>query len=319
MVKNEMKKDKVLTAQYLQDSMMNVIKVLGEPGREYKDRVFRMLLKDPKVALEVYNAMNDTAYDDPDQLMITTLENAVYMGMKNDVSFVIASQLVLYEHQSSLNPNLPLRDLFYVTCIYSAMVRNENIYGKTLISLPEPKFVVFYNGTDKAEDVSELRLSDAYERKSGEPDLELKITMLNINEGHNQELAKKSPTLHQYMIFVDTVRKYQAAMEFADALEQAVNECIRNGILAEFLMKNKAEVLRMSLFEYDQEKHLQQEREEAEARGEAHGIELGRMEQARAMAEELFKLGIPMETIAQAAKVDVEIVQSWLEGFEIRP
>ncbi len=267
-----------ISTEYLQETMMHVIKVLGEPGREYKDRVFRMLLKKPEVALEVYNAMNDTVYENPDELTITTLENAVYMGMKNDVSFVIASQLVLYEHQSTVNKNMPLRNLIYVTCIYSALTRNENLYGRKRIPLPEPKFVVFYNGREKIPDRTECRLSDAYERISGEPDLDLKITILNINEGHNKELAEKSPTLHEYMLFVDMVRKYQDEMEFGQALELAVDECIHNGILRDFLKQNRAEVLRMSIFEYDQEEHIRQEREESWEEGREEGMEQGREE-----------------------------------------
>ena len=172
-----------------------------------------------------------------------------------------------------------------------------------------------YNGTDEVPDVSELRLSDAYERGNAEPDLELKITMLNINEGHNQELARKSPTLHQYMIFVDTVRRYEATMNFADALNAAVDECISNGILVDFLTKNKAEVLKMCIFEYDQERHLRQEREEAEAIGEARGEKRGRELQAQDMAREFYQKGVPMETIAEVAKVSVEVVQEWLKDI----
>ena len=270
-VKQNEQKMEGFSTEYLQDTMMHLVKVLGEPAREYKDRVFRMLLKNRNIALEVYNAMNDTAYDNPDDLTITTLENAIYMGMKNDVSFVIASQLVLYEHQSTVNKNMPLRNLIYVTCIYSALTRNENLYGRKMISLPEPKFVVFYNGTEKIPDVVEQRLSEAYMKHSGEPDLDLKITILNINEGHNMKLAAKSPTLHQYMIFVDAVRKYQEQMKFELAIEKAVDECIQNGILADFLKRNRSEVLRMSIFEYDQETHIKQEREESLAIGEERG------------------------------------------------
>ena len=163
-----------------------------------------------------------------------------------------------------------------------------------MIELPEPKFVVFYNGTENLPDVSEQRLSDAYQIHTSEPDLELKITVLNINEGHNQELAAKSPTLHQYMIFVDTIRKYQEYMDFDAAMELAVNECIKNGILADFLKRNKAEVLRMSIFEYDQEEHLRMEREEA-------------------------NMGLSLENIAEAVKVSVDTVAQWLniEGISV--
>ena len=118
------------STELMEQSAQHLIRILGEPDRMYKDHVFRMLLKDRHIALEVYNAMNGTNYTDPEELIITTLENAVYMGMKNDISFIIDSQLVLYEHQSSVNPNMPLRDLFYVACVYSALIMNENLYGE---------------------------------------------------------------------------------------------------------------------------------------------------------------------------------------------
>ncbi len=191
------------------------------------------------------------------------------------------------------------------------LVKDDNLYGRKMIELPEPKFVVFYNGTENLPDVSEQRLSDAYQIHTGEPDLELKITVLNINEGHNQELAAKSPTLHQYMIFVDTIRKYQEYMDFDSAMELAVNECIKNGILADFLKRNKAEVLRMSIFEYDQEEHLRMEREESEAIGEE--------KKARAMSIRLNKMGLSFENIAQAAEVSIDVVKQWLsaEGISV--
>lgn len=120
-----------ISTKLLEQSAKQLVRILGEPDRTYKDQVFRMLLKDRAIALEVYNAMNDTVYDNPNELTITTLENAVYLGMKNDVSFIIGSQLVLYEHQSTINPNMPLRNLFYVACVYSALTMNANICGGT--------------------------------------------------------------------------------------------------------------------------------------------------------------------------------------------
>ena len=233
------------------------------------------------------------------------------------------------EHQSTWNPNLPLRDLFYVTGMLASLTRKANLYGRTLIQIPEPKFVVFYNGQEEKPDVTELRLSHAYEVQSGEPMLELVVRVLNINKGHNEELAKKSPTLYQYMQFVDLVREKQKTMAFPEAMEAAITECIRRGILREFLIKNRSEVLRMTIFEYDQEKHLQQEREEAEERGEERGIKIGeergikigeergeirgREIQARSMSLELYRNGVSLETIAQAAQVSVEIVQQWIK------
>ena len=114
---------------------------------------------------------------------------------------------------------------------------------------------------------SVLRLSDAYESKSEELDLELRIRFININPGYNEEMVEKSPTLYQYVKFVDIVRKYQKEMPFPEAVEKAIDECIKKGILAEFLRKNRAEVLRVSIFEYDEEEHMRQEREESRQEG----------------------------------------------------
>ena len=266
------KTDNRRISQNMEKAFKKMAQVFGYPNREYKDRVFRMLLKEPKVALEVYNAMNGTSYDNPDELIITTLENAVYLGMKNDVSFILGTQLVLYEHQSTPNPNMPLRNLAYVACVYMAYVFGDNLYGRKLIKIPEPRFVVFYNGTDKIPEQSVLRLSDAYESKSEELDLELRIRFININPGYNEEMVEKSPTLYQYVKFVDAVRKYQQQIPFPEAVEKAIDECIKKGILAEFLRKNRAEVLRVSIFEYDEEKHMRMEREESRENGIAIGI-----------------------------------------------
>ena len=246
-------------------SIQQLVHILGSTDRTYKDRVFRMLVKDRAVALEIYNAMNDTNYRDPTQLQITTLENAIYMGMKNDVSFIIDSRLAFYEHQSTDNPNMPLRNLFYVACVYASLVDGKNIYGSRLISLPNPKFVVFYNGKKDLPERSILGLSDAYEGSSEheETALELQVEVLNINRGKNQALMEKSPTLYQYSFFVDTVRKYESALPFEQAMERAIDECIGRGILSDFLQHNKAEVLRVCLFEYDQEKHIRQEKDES--------------------------------------------------------
>ena len=182
---------------------------------------------------------------------------------------------MLYEHQSTINPNMPLRDLFYVACVYSALVIDKNLYGKKQITLPEPRFVVFYNGTEKVPERYKMRLSDAYEHKSDDIALELTIELININYGHNQSLLEKCPTLQQYAIYIDTVRKYQASEPFAVAVEHAIDECIAKNVLADFLRKNRAEVLRMSLFYYDEEKHIQQERDESYQEGIETGIEKG--------------------------------------------
>lgn len=257
------------------DKIVTHHKAIGMPMRAYKDRIFRMIFQEKKELLELYNAMNGTDYTNEEDLIVTTLENALYIGMKNDISFMLYDQLTLYEHQSTKNPNIPLRDLFYVANVYSNLTKDDNLYSSTLVKIPEPRFVVFYNGTEKMEERRELRLSDLYVTKSVEPDLELKVTELNINQGYNEELMERSRTLKEYMIFVEKVRRYSQTMLFAEAVESAVDECIKEGILEEFLRKNRSEVISVSIFEYNEERHLQQERDEAWMKGREEGREIG--------------------------------------------
>ena len=224
------------------------------PERNYKDTVWRMLCKERERLLALYNAVNQTNYTDVDQLTIVTLENAIYLGYKNDLAFLIGDSLNLYEHQSTYNPNMPIRMLFYVTSEYELLMRKRSLYSSTLQKIPTPKFIVFYNGQDKQMEKEELFLSDAYLVPTDAPDLELKVTMYNINIGHNQELLEHCRTLNEYAIYVSKVREYTAQMPTEEAVERAVDECIRAGILADFLIKNRAEVVRMSIFEYDKQR-----------------------------------------------------------------
>ena len=237
--------------------------------RNYKARVFELLFSDPANALQLYNCINGTSYTDPGMLEINTLVNAIYLGMRNDVSFVIDSMMSLYEHQSTFNPNLPLRFLFYITDEYAQMTRNDNMYGEKLIRIPAPQFVIFYNGTDKHPDVQELRLSDLYYNHTPEVGLELKATMLNINKGHNKELMEKCQVLKDYAEFTALVRQYLKILPRDQAVKRAVDECISKGILGDFLLKNKEEVYHMCIYEYDEEKHMRQEREYYLEKGKA--------------------------------------------------
>ena len=276
-------------------------------NRNYKDTIFRWLFSDKNNLLSLYNAIAGAHYQNPEALNIVTLENAVYMGMKNDLAFVLETGLYLYEHQSTYNPNIPLRDLFYIASEYQSLINQRTLYSSTLQTIPTPKFLVFYNGTDEnIPDRLELRLSDAYESKSEELDLELRIRFININPGYNEEMVEKSPTLYQYVKFVDTVRKYQKEIPFPEAVEKAIDECIKNGILAEFLRKNRAEVLRVSIFEYDEEEHMRQEREESRQEG---------IEQVNDLYDKLHDLNRE-EDIWKAIK-DVEHRKKLLEEFHL--
>lgn len=232
-------------------------------NRTFKSRIFAMLYRDKKELLDLYNAITGKHYKNPEELEINTLENAIYMSMQNDVSFLIDSRLSLYEHQSTYNPNLPLRFLFYVSDIYSALTKEAHLYGTKIISIPTPNFLIFYNGEEEMPDRQILKLSNAYTHLDGTPKLELEAIMLNINPGHNQELLSMCKSLHDYSEYTARVRRYSKEMEIEDAVERAICECIEEGILSEFLSQNRMEAKSMSIYEYDAEKHIRQEREDA--------------------------------------------------------
>ena len=291
-------------------------------NRNYKDTIFRWLFSDKNNLLSLYNAIAGAHYQNPEALNIVTLENAVYMGMKNDLAFVLETGLYLYEHQSTYNPNIPLRDLFYIASEYQSLINQRTLYSSTLRPIPPPKFLVFYNGTDEnIPDRLELRLSDAYENYSENPDLELKVTMLNINSDHNFELLKNCHVLWEYSQYVTRVRKYATMMSLNDAVNLAITECIQEGILAEFLSHNRAEVLKVSIFEYDKEKEekliRKAEFDYGKAMGLADGVislleEKGRLSEDQINSirretrpekqTEWFKLAIKVDTIDEFFK-----------------
>ena len=279
-------------------------------NRKYKDTVFRMLFSDKKNLLSLYNAINRTEYDDPEKLQIVTLENAIYMGMKNDLAFIIDMNLFLYEHQSTSNPNIPLRDLFYISAEYQKLVDRKSLYSSSLQKIPAPYFIVFYNGTEKQEEYWENSLSDAYENLNGEPRLELKVITLNINEGHNKELLEQCQTLREYAQYVTKVRKYAKEMNLDEAVERTVNECIQEGILKDFLRANRNEVIAMSIFEYDKEEEEKKLRKAEYEAGIQVGRQEGRQETKKEIALQMLKAGVPGEEIVRFTGYTVEQLQN---------
>ena len=246
-------------------------------NREYKSSIFAMLFQDKAKLLELYNAISSTEFTDPDLLKIVTLENAIYMGLKNDLSFLVLEiRLYLYEHQSTPNPNMPLRDLLYVADEFSDLTKDMNLYGSRKIRIPAPHFFIFYNGEEERPDRDVLKLSDLYYEKEEDPSLELKAIALNINKGHNPELMETCQTLREYAEYTDRVRQYAKEMPLEEAVERAITECIREGILEDFLKKNRAEAMKVSIYEYDAQKHIEMEREDSYQAGRNDGYQAGR-------------------------------------------
>ena len=200
------------------------------PDIKYKDTVFRKLFSDPARLLELYNAMNKSNYTDSSELEINTLDNAVYLGMKNDVSFIFHNELWLYEHQSTVNPNMPLRDLIYAADILASKFYDKSVYSSVHIKIPSPKFIVFYNGSRNVPEQYMYRLSDAYYQNNNgeapfcEPFLELKVLVININECYNEDIKRSCKTLSDYQTYVSLVRAYSATMPIEKAVSTAIEE-----------------------------------------------------------------------------------------------
>ena len=252
--------------------------ILPAANKKYKDTIFRMLFSDKKNLLSLYNALNGKNYSNCDQLEIVTLENAIYMSMKNDLAFILDLALFLWEHQSTYNPNIPLRDLMYIAKEYEKYIKEKGIslYSNRQQKIPAPQFIVFYNGNRNIGERMEHRLSDAYETSNGEPALELKVLVININEGYNQKLMESCQILKEYAQYVSKVRTYKKTLKLNEAVEKAVEECIQEGILREFFLKHRAEVVAMSIFEYDREWEEEILRKEEFEAGKELGEQLGK-------------------------------------------
>lgn len=267
-------------------------------NRKFKDTLFRKVFNNKKDLLSLYNALNNTSHTDESLITINTIEDAMYIGYKNDISFIINSELNLYEHQSSVNPNMPVRGLIYFAELYKGYIEQNNllIYNERLVKLPFPRYVVFYNGTEGEPEEQELRLLDSFvqvpegEARTGivveeanKPSVEVTVQLLNINYGCNKQLMEYSKFIALVRVKSDMLtEKYKKEMKsvnkkeiFAEAVALAIDEAIRDNVLKDILSKNMAEVTDMLLTEFDEKAYIEgvkkQSYEEGEARGEIKG------------------------------------------------
>ena len=277
---------------------------------QVRDSLFRFIYsgKDERSRrwlLSLYNALNGTNHKDTRELTITTIENIIYLTMKNDLSFLIDSQMHLYEHQSTVNPNMPLRGLMYFAQLYQMNItkRDEDIYGHTLVKIPSPKFVVFYNGNSEQNDVIKYHLSDAFEIPDNNKEFEWTATVININKNHNSELQKSCKSLYDYSRFVDKIKQNLKSMTLKDAIIEAVDFAIKNNFLEGLVEEQKMEILNTCLTEFNQEDY--DRRRKRETRTE--------------IAKNMLKKAIPIETIAECVELPVEKIKELaIEGYGMR-
>ena len=344
--------------------------------KDYKDRLFRYIFgneKFKKWTLSLYNAVNRTNYTDPDALVFNTIGDVIYMRMKNDVSFIISFRMNIWEHQSSFNPNMPMRIFIYAGRLYEKYIATSDYYqySSRLQPVPLPVCICFYNGTADQPEKQVLRLSDAYALSAssvspaspsspsspaspaspassasqaspaspasptsqadfvtnvdgagdtaggagagaddaggaagaGETecgDIEVRVTMLNINKGKNKAIMDACEPLKEYAWFVDAVRVNQKSMELDPAVDTALDAMPDEFVIRSFLIENRAEVKNMILTEYNENKILAQERQE----GRQEGIQEGQMNAFTAVAERLIDNGTDGPTISIATGFD---------------
>ena len=243
---------------------------------KYKDNVFCMLYREKENLLDLYNALRGSNYTNVDDLQVTTLNGGSYMKYKNDASFVLNMSLYMFEQQSSKNDNMPLRFLHYLSDVYREMFSNDVLHRRSMIKIPIPHFVTFYNGLEKwIEEEEEIKLSDMYEIPVDNPQLELKVQVININK--DVDILSKCETLRGYMTFVNKTR-YKTQVERKDvkqAVLEAIDECTEENILVDFFEKHREEVVEVSIYDYDEEKVRKALADEAREEGVAEGIEKG--------------------------------------------
>lgn len=290
-------------------------------NREYKSDVFSMLLEDPKNALEVFNGVNGTDYDDPNELVIHRLDKGISLSIRNDASFILDMNLSLYEHQSTYSPNIPLRNLIYLVNLLQKLINKRDLYGSRLIKIPTPRFAVFYNGTENRPEVEELRLSTAFEHTMDSPEIELHCKVYNINKGNNVELLRRCPVLRDYMYFVDKVRFYIGQLgdlpeELEEAIELAIDDCINNHVLEDFMKSRRSEVVKVTQLDYTHERRMKLVQQEEYEHGLQQGLQQGIQNGLDVAFHVIAKLNsgvTPEELIAQGT--DEHIVRQAMQSL----
>ena len=291
---------------------------MSTANRKYKDSVFVDLFSEDEKAkenfLSLYNALHGTKLTDIEQLKNIRLDQVLYMTFYNDVSYLVDNKIiVLAEHQSTINPNMPLRCLEYISRLYETLFESREKYSRKLLNIPTPEFYVFYNGEEPYPSDKTLKLSDAFIEKITETNLELTVKIININQRNHHPILKNCKMMQEYSIFVETVRKWKE-MDPQNGFQKAVEECISNNILCEYLKRKTKEVLNMLLAEYDYETDIAvqraEEREIAFSEGIQQGFADGSYQKALETAKLMKGMNYPISDICTISGLSVEEIEA---------
>lgn len=282
-------------------------------NREYKDRLFKIIFgreENKRFTLDLYNAINNSHYTNVDDLKIVTLEDALYVNMKNDVSFIFSDKLSLYEQQSTINPNMPLRMLLYSSeQLNEYIVENKlDLHSSKLQRIPTPKFIVFYNGMDNFPERQVLYLSDSF-KNGNKGDLEAKVMVYNINGRNNVELKKKCPALFEYSDIVDYIQKGQKeGRDLFECIEEVLTNLPDEYVLKDLLLSNRGEVMNVLFKEYTEEDYKKTGFNDGYSDGFDDGVNQGVLKAKREDAKNLLSLNVNEDVIKKAMNVTQDTI-----------
>ena len=284
-------------------------------NRNFKSSVFSLMMQDKVKALNVYNVLGNSHFDNPEDVEIITTDGGISLSVRNDASFIIGTDMNFYEHQSTYNPNMPMRSLIYCTDAIDRRIKekNENLYGHKQIKIPTPRFVVFYNGREKRPAVERMYLSSAYMGEKKNPDLELACTVYNLNAPENKELLEKSEVLYGYTFFVNRVNaNKENGMELEQAIDEAIDTCTRENILKDFFGTYKNEVRRIMALDFTFERQIELTRMEYYQDGEKDG----QLQNMISLTVRKLRKGKSVEQIADELEADMETIAPICQAAE---
>ncbi|UTC66440.1 hypothetical protein E4O04_13660 [Treponema sp. OMZ 799] len=287
---------------------------MSKHKRSYKDSVFVDLFAEDEKAkenfLSLYNALHGTSLTATEDLKNIRLDQVLYMAFYNDVSYLVDNKIiVLAEHQSTINPNMPLRCLEYIGRLYETLFESKEKYSRKLLNIPTPEFYVFYNGEETYPSDKTLKLSDAFIEKSSLPSLELTVKVININQQNRHPLLENCKTMYEYTVFVETVRRWKKE-DPQNGFQKAIDECIQNNILRDYLKRKTKEVINMLLAEYDYETDIAVQREESLMIGIQQGIERGSYQTKLETAKLMKGMNYPITDICTISGLSIEEVKA---------
>ncbi|MEE0745215.1 hypothetical protein [Gallibacter sp. Marseille-QA0791] len=277
--------------------------------RSYKDGVFRQLFNDKEKLIELYNALSGRSYSKDTEIEIVTLEDALFGDIKNDLSFIMDNRfIVMIEHQATVNPNMPLRMLSYAAREYERRGLTKKVYSRRRIEIPTPELYMLYNGAEDQPIMQELKLSDAYIAKCGKISLEARVKVINVNYDKGADILKRCKTLNEYSMFIHMIREKQQEKGLQKAVEESVRECMRKGILTEFLERNGGDIVSLVRIELTREECEAIREEDGYVRGLEDGLNEGRIEEQLKIARNMKALGAETAFISKASGLTKEEV-----------